>query len=68
MQLNYLKNLKVYNIFGEDFKNKYGFECPTGVMENSDNKLIYEKLNWKPSQKLQDGLAKTYPWILKQLT
>jgi GDP-D-mannose 3', 5'-epimerase len=63
------KDLKVNNISGVDFKNKYGFDCPTGVMgRNSDNKLIHEKLNWKPSQKLEDGLLKTYPWILKQLS
>ena len=35
---------------------------------NSDNKLIYEKLGWKPSSKLKDGLAITYQWIAEQIT
>jgi GDP-D-mannose 3',5'-epimerase len=41
---------------------------PTGVRgRNSDNKLIKEKLNWAPSQKLIDGISKTYQWINSQL-
>jgi len=41
---------------------------PLGVRgRNSDNKLIGEKLGWKPSETLKDGLGKTYPWIAKQL-
>jgi GDP-D-mannose 3',5'-epimerase len=41
---------------------------PTGVRgRNSDNTLIFEKLGWKPSQPLRDGLTKTYHWINKQV-
>jgi nucleoside-diphosphate-sugar epimerase len=41
---------------------------PLGVRgRNSDNKLIKEKLNWAPNQKLEDGLSKTYQWIKKQV-
>lgn len=41
---------------------------PTGVRgRNSDNSLIYDKLGWKPSQPLYDGLEKTYDWINKQV-
>ncbi len=41
---------------------------PLGVRgRNSDNHLISEKLGWKPSQPLYDGLAKTYQWIEKQV-
>jgi nucleoside-diphosphate-sugar epimerase len=37
---------------------------PTGVRgRNSDNNLIYDKLNWKPTQKLKVGLEKLYKWI-----
>ncbi len=37
---------------------------PIGVRgRNSDNRLIQEKLGWKPSQKLIDGLRITYTWI-----
>ena len=41
---------------------------PLGVRgRNSDNTLIKEKLNWAPSQALQDGLKMTYEWIKKQV-
>jgi len=37
---------------------------PTGVRgRNSDNKLIFEKLGWKPTQPLVEGITKTYNWI-----
>lgn len=37
---------------------------PLGVRgRNSDNRLIFQKLGWKPSCCLSDGLAKTYAWI-----
>ena len=40
---------------------------PTGVRgRNSDNTLIEEKLNWKPSLSLEDGLKKTFIWIDQQ--
>jgi len=41
---------------------------PLGVRgRNSDNKLIAEKLGWKPSLPLKDGLTKTYNWINEQV-
>ena len=41
---------------------------PLGVRgRNSDNRLIFEKLNWKPSQSLYDGLMPTYSWISNQI-
>ena len=41
----------------------------TGVRgRNSDNRLIEEKLAWKPSAALLDGLRKTYEWIDAQNT
>jgi GDP-D-mannose 3',5'-epimerase len=40
---------------------------PVGVRgRNSNNDLIYEKLNWKPSESLRTGLSKTYAWIKLQ--
>ncbi len=37
---------------------------PVGVRgRNSDNALIWEKLNWAPSQPLKEGLTKTFQWI-----
>ena len=62
------KYINIKNIEGEEFKSKYGFKCPVGVRgRNSDNKLYKEKMNWGPSQKLQDGIIKTYQWINKQV-
>ncbi len=34
---------------------------------NSDNRLIHEKLGWKLSQPLMEGLLKTYAWIEAQV-
>jgi nucleoside-diphosphate-sugar epimerase len=40
---------------------------PLGVRgRRSHNQLIHDKLGWKPTQPLRDGLAKTYPWIAEQ--
>jgi nucleoside-diphosphate-sugar epimerase len=41
---------------------------PLGVRgRNSDNRLIDEKLGWKPTQALVEGLRKTYTWIERQV-
>jgi len=41
---------------------------PLGVRgRNSDNRLIEEKLGWKPSRPLIEGLEKTYTWINEQV-
>lgn len=41
---------------------------PTGVRgRNSDNRLIEERLGWRPSQTLRAGLEKTYEWIEMQV-
>lgn len=41
---------------------------PMGVMgRNSDNRLIREKLNWAPKEDLEQGIQKTYNWIVEQL-
>ena len=40
---------------------------PLGVRgRNSDNRLIWEKLGWKPTRPLREGLEKTYRWIQEQ--
>ena len=47
---------------------KIHIDGPLGVAgRNSDNNLIYEKLGWKPTMKLIDGLKKTYEWIKNEL-
>ena len=41
---------------------------PLGVRgRNSDNKLIQERLNWRPVAPLIDGITKTYGWIESQV-
>ncbi len=41
---------------------------PLGVRgRNSDNNLIEEKIGWKPSKPLKDGMIKTYKWIEQQV-
>ncbi len=41
---------------------------PVGVRgRNSDNRLIEEKLGWKPVRPLREGLEKTYAWISRQV-
>ncbi len=51
------KNLSVNHIDG-----------PEGVRgRNSDNQLIMDKIGWKPSCSLEDGLKKTYEWISSQV-
>lgn len=41
---------------------------PLGVRgRNSDNRLVFEKLDWKPKQALVTGLQKTYSWVEKQI-
>ena len=41
---------------------------PLGVRgRNSDNTLIAEKLNWRPTEPLNIGMEKTYAWIAEQV-
>jgi GDP-D-mannose 3', 5'-epimerase len=41
---------------------------PLGVRgRNSDNKLILEKLGWRPNRTLREGVQKTYGWIANQV-
>ena len=62
------KNIHINNLDGQDFIDKYGFSCPVGVRgRNSDNQLIMDKIGWKPSCSLEDGLKKTYEWISSQV-
>ena len=58
------KNIKINNLDGQEFFDKYGFNCPVGVRgRNSDNKLFKEKVGWKVNKPLMDGMKKTYEWI-----
>lgn len=58
---------KIINISGKNISIK-NLPGPEGVRgRNSDNKLIYEKLNWSPTINLDKGLTITYKWINEQL-
>ncbi len=49
------KNVKIDNLYGDEFLNKYGFKCPLGVKgRKSDNKLFREKIGWEPFKLLID--------------
>jgi GDP-D-mannose 3',5'-epimerase len=51
------KNLSIRNVPG-----------PEGVRgRNSDNALMQKVLGWQPSQSLEAGLRKLYPWIQEQV-
>ena len=66
ISINNLAKL-VMGIAGKDqsIKNIPG---PQGVRgRNSDNKIIEEKLGWKPKYTLKDGLTKTYKWVNAQV-
>ena len=41
---------------------------PQGVRgRNSDNSLLRQVLGWEPQISLEEGLARTYPWIEEQV-
>lgn len=62
------KDIKINNIEGKEFQDKYGFKCPIGVMgRRSDNSLYREKIGWEVSMPLSMGMKKTYDWISEQL-
>lgn len=62
------KDLKIHNIHGKEFYEKYGFKCPTGVRgRNSDNKLFKKNVGWQVSEPLIQGMKSTYPWIDEQV-
>ena len=59
--------LMVSHIAGKNLKFKH-IDGPLGVRgRNSDNGLIDEKLGWRPTLPLKDGMEKTYHWIRTQI-
>jgi len=62
------KDVKIHNLYGKEFEDKYGHPVPLGVKgRNSDNNLYREKLNWEVSQPLRVGMEKTFKWIKSQI-
>lgn len=61
------KKIKVNNIEGKEFFEKYGFKCPVGVRgRNSDNKLYKSKIGWEVNKPLKQGMEQTFLWINEQ--
>lgn len=57
----------IMNIAGKKLSIKH-IPGPQGVRgRNSDNRLIYKKLRWKPKMPLKKGLEITYKWIKDQI-
>ncbi len=66
VSINQLAELTM-KIAGKKLSIKH-IDGPVGVRgRNSDNRLIAEKLGWKPNRPLREGLAKTYSWISAQV-
>jgi len=58
----------VMQIAGKKLSIKH-IKGPLGVRgRNSDNHLIAEKLGWKPTRPLREGLERTYSWINEQVS
>jgi GDP-D-mannose 3', 5'-epimerase len=58
----------VEEIAGVRLKRNYKLDAPKGVNgRNSDNTKILRELNWAPSIRLREGLAKTYAWIEQEM-
>lgn len=65
VSINQLADM-IIKISGKKLGKNY-IDGPLGVRgRNSDNKLIQEKLGWKPTQPMEIGLRKTYAWIEEQ--
>lgn len=58
----------IMQIAGKKLRIKH-ISGPLGVRgRNSDNRLIVEKIGWKPSRSLREGLEKTYHWVQAQVS
>ena len=62
------KNIKIKNLYGEEFEEKYGHKCPLGVKgRNSDNTLYREKISWESDKSLLEGMTSTFSWINRKV-
>jgi GDP-D-mannose 3', 5'-epimerase len=58
----------IIKISGKQIKKTYDLAAPQGVRgRNANLSLVKRTLNWEPRVTLEEGLAKTYNWILEQL-
>lgn len=55
-------------ISGKELRIEHDLTKPQGVRgRNSENTKIEQKLGWRPTKKLYDGLSVTYNWINEQV-
>jgi len=58
----------VIEISGKELCFHYDLSKPEGVRgRNSDNKMIQDKLGWKPNRPLREGMEKLYFWLNNQI-
>jgi nucleoside-diphosphate-sugar epimerase len=66
ISINDLADL-VARVAGVSIVKKH-IDGPQGVRgRNSDNALLRQVLGWEPAISLEEGLARTYPWIEQQV-
>src|SRR4029453_2607931 len=54
----------VSEIAGKSLTKRHDTSRPQGVRgRNSDNSRLRQVLGWEPKITLEEGLARTYPWI-----
>ena len=64
---NQLVNITA-KVAGKAISRRHKLDAPLGVRgRNSNNDLVREKLGWDYKQTLEEGIAKTYEWIEKQV-
>ena len=59
----------VAQIAGKRIGKEHNLAAPQGVRgRNSDNRRLRQVLGWEPQVSLEDGLRRTYEWILSRVT
>jgi GDP-D-mannose 3',5'-epimerase len=59
----------VAEIAGKQVRKAYDLTKPQGVRgRNSDNTRLRQVLGWEPSVSLEQGLVRTYSWIVERLS
>lgn len=58
----------IINVSGKRLSKRYDINSPQGVRgRNADLNLVKKVLGWEPKVSLEEGLARTYKWIEKQV-
>lgn len=58
----------IIKISGKKITKKYNLKAPQGVRgRNADLTLVKKVLGWEPKTTLEEGLKRTYEWILSQI-